>query len=61
MEPLAILIDKLKKERKFMQEWAQTIVDTMMVSKGITLMAQTEIFNKDIRECQRQATDQKTW
>ena len=33
----------------------------MMVSKGITLLAHTEIFNDDIREWQRQATDNKTW
>ena len=33
----------------------------MMVSKGITLLAHTEIFNDDIREWQRQATENKTW
>ena len=36
------------------------IADTTMVSKGITLLAQTAIFNEDIREWRRQATDQKT-
>ena len=37
------------------------IAYTIIVSKGITLLAQTAIFNKDIREWRRQANDQNTW
>ena len=33
----------------------------MMMSKGITLLAQTGIFNDDIREWRRQSTNLKTW
>ena len=33
----------------------------MMVSKGITLLAQTAVFNGDIQYWRRQTTDQKTW
>ena len=32
-----------------------------MVSNGITLLAQTTVFNKYIQEWKRQTTDQKTW
>ena len=33
----------------------------MMESKGITLLAQTEVFNENIRDWRRQTSDQKTW
>ena len=33
----------------------------MIMSKGITVLAQTGIFNDDIRECRRQSSDLKTW
>ena len=33
----------------------------MMVSKGITLLAWTVMFNKDIIKWRRQITDLKTW
>ena len=55
------MIEKIDKEREFVQAGGQTIDDTTMLSKGITLLAHTEIFNDDIREWQRQATDNKTW
>ena len=32
-----------------------------MISKGITLMAQTGIFNDDIREWRRQSADLEMW
>ena len=60
-EPLAQVIEKLEKGREFAQEGGQIIANTMMVSKGITLMAQIAIFNKDIREWRCQATDQRSW
>ena len=37
------------------------IADTMMVSKGITLLTQMAMFNEDTIEWRRQSTDQKTW
>ena len=39
----------------------QTIFDAMIMSKGITLLAQTGIFNDYIREWRRQSSDLKTW
>ena len=33
----------------------------MMMSKGVTLLEETEIFNNNICEWRRQTTDQKTW
>ena len=57
-----VSIDRIiGKGREWAQEGGETISDTMMVSKGITLLAQMKIFNKNIREWRRQATDQKTW
>ena len=32
-----------------------------MISKGITILAQTGILNDDIHEWRRQTMDQKTW
>ena len=60
-ELLAILIDKLKKGREFAISGYQTISDAMMTPKGITLLAQTGIFNDDIREWRQQYVDLKTW
>ena len=47
-EPLARLIHQLEKGGEFLHTGGQKISDTMMVSKGITLLAQTDTFNKDI-------------
>ena len=47
-EPLARLIKKLEWGREFSHAAGHTIVNKMMVSKGITLLAQTATFNKDI-------------
>ena len=49
VEPLSRLIEQLQKGREFAQLGGKTISETMMVSKGITLMSQTEILNEDIR------------
>ena len=48
-EPLARIIEHLEKGREFARAGGQTISDNMMMSKGITLLAQTGIFNDDIR------------
>ena len=49
-EPLTRLIEKLEKGREIAQAGGHTIADAIMVSKGITLLTQTEIFNEEIRE-----------
>ena len=60
-EPLARLIEQLEKGREFARAEGQTISDAMMMSKGITLLAQTGIFNYDIREWRQQSADLRTW
>ena len=61
VEPLTRHIDQLEKGRKFARAGGQTIIDAMMVSKGITLLAQTDAFNEDIREWSQHYTNLKTW
>ena len=46
-EPLARLIEQLEKGIKFACAGGQTIDDVIIVSKGIALLAQKAIFNKD--------------
>ena len=60
-EPLARLIKQLEKGREFETAEGQKISDSMMMSKGITLLAQTVIFDDYIREWRRQFADLKTW
>ena len=60
-EPLARLIKQLEKGRESAISGCQIISDAMMMSKGNTLLAQTGIFNGDIRDCRRQSADLKTW
>ena len=60
-EPLACLIDQLKKGQGFSRELGQKISDAMMVLKGITFLAQTDILNKDIWGCRQQSTKLNTW
>ena len=48
-ELLARLTDHLKRGREFSRVGRQTISNAMMASKGITLLAETETFNEDIR------------
>ena len=60
-EPLARLIEQLEKGREFAGAGGQTISDTMMMTKLITLMAQMGIFNDEIIEWRRKSADLKTW
>ena len=48
-EPLSRLFNKLEKGREFLREGGQTIDEAIMFSKGITLLAHTSTFNKDIQ------------
>ena len=59
-EPLARLIEKFGKGKDFVHAGRKTISNSMMVSKWITLLAQTAMFNKDTKERGRQTTDLKT-
>ena len=58
---LARLIEQLEKGRELSRSGSQTIYDAMMISKGITLMAQKGNFNDDIREWRRKSADLKMW
>ena len=60
-EPLAQLIEQLEKGGESARAGGQTISDAMMMSKGITLLAQTGIFNDNIREWRQQSADFKAW
>ena len=60
-EPLARLIEQLEKGREFVRSGGQEISDSVMMSKGINLMAQTGFFNDDIIEWRRQSANLKTW
>ena len=48
VEPPAQLIEHLEKGIEFARAGGQTISDAMMISKGITLLEQTGIFNYNI-------------
>ena len=60
-EPLSCLIEKLKKGREFVRAGGKEIDDAMMMYKGITILAHTAKFNKDIRYWRLKTTDLKTW
>ena len=60
-EPLVRLIEQLEKGRELAQLGGHKIPDAMMMSKGITLLAQTGVFNDDIQEWIRQSADLDTW
>ena len=49
VQPLGLLIEQLENGIKFARAGGQKISDAMMISKGITLLAQTVIFNDCIR------------
>ena len=49
-EPLARIIEQLEKGREFAQSGGQMISDVMMVSKGITLLAQMGGFQRQHQE-----------
>ena len=55
-EPLARLTNQLEKGWESEITGGKNIVNGMMVSKGITLLAQPETLNEDIREWIRQST-----
>ena len=60
-EPLSWLIEQLEKGQEFAISVGQTITNAMIVSKGITLLAQTVTFNEDNREWQQQSAKINAW
>ena len=60
-EPLSQLIEQLENRKEFARAGDQKISDAIMVSKGITLLAQMGISDDDIQEWRRQSTDLKMW
>ena len=48
-EPLYQMIEQLEKGGEFARAGGQTISESMMISKGITLLAHTGVLNDDIR------------
>ena len=60
-EPLARLIEQFEKGIEFARVGGKTISDATMISKGIIHLAQTGVFNDDIRDWRRQSADLKTW
>ena len=61
VEPLASLTNQLKKGREFAIEGSQTIANTMVVSKGITLLEKKYTLNGNIREWHKHSAKLKTW
>ena len=61
VEPFSRLIVQPEKGQEFVRVVGQTIFDTMVELKGITLLAQTVTFNKDIWEWIRQSPKLNTW
>jgi hypothetical protein len=59
--PLAKLTKQLEDGRSFAHIGQQIITEKMMISKGITLLRQTEVFHDDIKEWNRMKDDAKTW
>ena len=55
------MIENLEKWREFAHAGGHRIANAMMVSKGITVFAQTDMFNEDIRKWTLQTTYLKTW
>ena len=56
-EPLSRLIQHLERGRHFERAGGQKISDAMMLSKGITVLAHTAMFNEDFREWIGQTTN----
>ena len=59
--PIAKLTIQLENGRKFAHLGKQTITESMMISKGITLLRNTGVFHDDIKEWRRRPDTEKTW
>eukprot|EP00978_Attheya_sp_CCMP212_P034432 scaffold144089_cov66-Attheya_sp.AAC.1 len=60
-KPLATLTSQLEYGRAFAHIGLQSISENMMVTKGITLLSNTAVFNKDIKQWHRKLETEKTW
>ena len=61
VENVARLIEQLLKGQDFARPKGEPIADAMMVSKDITLLSETTIFNDDIQKRRWQPADLNTW
>eukprot|EP00978_Attheya_sp_CCMP212_P008919 scaffold21039_cov30-Attheya_sp.AAC.2 len=59
--PLATLTSQLEDGRAFAHIGLQPISENMMVTKGITLLSNTTVFNEDIKQWRRKPATEKTW
>lgn len=60
-QPLSVLIKQLEDGRMFAAAGNQTLTDDMLISKGITLLRQTAVFNGDICRWKALPAAEKTW
>eukprot|EP00978_Attheya_sp_CCMP212_P014573 scaffold37188_cov29-Attheya_sp.AAC.7 len=60
-KPLTTLISQLEEGRDFAHIGLQPISENVMVTKGITLLSNTAVFNEDIKEWWRKPEAEKTW
>ena len=51
------MIEKLERGREFVYSGGQVIANAVEISKGITLLAHTATFNKNILEWRQQSTN----
>eukprot|EP00978_Attheya_sp_CCMP212_P030651 scaffold113517_cov39-Attheya_sp.AAC.1 len=60
-KPLATLTSQLEEGRDVAHIGLQPISENVMVTKGITLLSNTAVFNEDIKEWRRKPEAEKTW
>ena len=61
VEPLAPFINQIDKGKELAIPGWKMISDDMIVSKGITLLTQTETFHDDISEWRQQSIELNNW
>jgi hypothetical protein len=59
--PLALLVAQLQRGRTFANIGGHGLTDGMLISKGITLLSNTAVFNDDIKDWNRLNATEKTW
>ena len=60
-QPIEILVEQLEHGRFFAAAGHQQLHDHKLITKGVTLLANTSSLNQDIQEWQRLPVAQKTW
>eukprot|EP00978_Attheya_sp_CCMP212_P022997 scaffold69585_cov24-Attheya_sp.AAC.1 len=59
--PRALLVAQLQRVRTLANIGDQGLTDGMLISKGITLLSNTTVFNDDIKDWNRLDAKEKTW